>query len=350
LFAVLVLPPFLAIVHAGDSLHKFAGLTPSEWQAVERGKVIAKVVDTRQSREVAVTGVARVPVSRECFLSRFRAIATFKESPAVLEIGKFSSPINPRDLDALTLDPQDAEALRYCRPGSCSVKAPSRVITRLSQGPRDAARGVDTVNAVFREELLSYLRNYLSHGDQALIRYHDKEQPVSLAEQFHALLDTWTELKECAPQFSALLTLVPGAAPNVEEFFYWSKETFGLKPVISLTHVIIYQQPHESWIASKQIYANHYFDASLGITLVSDDPADPSGNSIYLAYSNRSRIDLLGGLLGALRRSMIHSRLESGMRKNLQQTIAKLESSCQPPGLPKPSLPNLLPPPDQNRD
>jgi hypothetical protein len=45
-----------------------------------------------------------------------------------------------------------------------------------------------------------------------------------------------------------------------------------LKTVLSLTHVVVYKQRNEAGseilIASKQLYANHYFEGSLGLTWV----------------------------------------------------------------------------------
>ena len=58
-----------------------------------------------------------------------------------------------------------------------------------------------------------------------------------------------------------------------------------------------------------------------------DDPTDPSGNSIYLAYVNRSRIDLLVGAFAGLVRHIVRGHLEEGTRKNLQQTETKRESA-----------------------
>jgi len=98
--------------------------------------------------------------------------------------------------------------------------------------------------------------------------------------------------------------------------------------VASVTHVSIYVQPGRTVIASKQIYASHYFDASLGLTAALDDSASAPGSSMYLVYINRSRIDLLSGFLGGLRRAILRGRLREGMRKNLVKVVRKLESSC----------------------
>ena len=330
LLAVLFCGAVHAWPQASSSLCQLAALSNEERQSVQRGEVVAKILDTSYKKELAVAGVARVRVSRACFLKQFRDIENFKKSPAVRQIGKFSTPINPEDLSRLTLDPQDADALRKCKIGDCAVKVPVTVIQQLARRPPTPPQSfLVQANSVFRDELAAYVRSYLSLGDQELIQYRDKSKPVRLSEQLHSLLDGWKELYSLVPELCAFLTRGPEQPlPFLDEFLYWSKESFGLKPVISVTHATIYQLPDETWIASKQIYASHYFEASLAITLAADDPADPAGRSIYLAYVNRSRIDLLGGALAGLARGMVRGRLQDGMRKNLQQTVTKLESSC----------------------
>ena len=49
---------------------------------------------------------------------------------------------------------------------------------------------------------------------------------------------------------------------------------------------------------------------------------------MYLAYLNRSRIDLLGGFLGGLRRMVLRGRLMDGFKKNLQEVARKVGASC----------------------
>ena len=193
-----------------DSLRRFAALTNEEWKVVQGGSVVAKVLETNHKRELAVAGVARIRVSRACFLEQFRDIEAFKKGPSVREIGKFSTPIEAWDLAGLTLDSQDADALRECDVGSCSVKVPIPVIQRIARESEDPGRDYSTrANSVFREELLSYLQRYRSLGDQALIQYRDKNDSVLLSEQYQALLTGWSELNDLSPEFCDLLTRGP---------------------------------------------------------------------------------------------------------------------------------------------
>jgi hypothetical protein len=310
------------------TLITFLGFTEDESKKAARGEVVAKILGTREKREVAIVGVLQIGANTECFLARFRDIETFKRNPAVLRTGKLARPIDIDGLERLTLDANDISSLRDCRPGDCGVKLPAGTIEQLRREvnwsfPDQAARA----QAVFRERLFDYLQRYLSEGNTALIEYQDKSKPVHLTEEFRALLDATPSLRELTPAFYDYLAAYP-AAPlsDVEEFLYWSIENFGFKPVTSVTHVTIFRQSGHAVIASKQIYASHYFNASLGLTFALDDPDAP--RTMYLAYLNRSRIDLLGGFFGGLRRLVLRGRLMDGFKKNLRQVASQLSASC----------------------
>ena len=115
---------------------------------------------------------------------------------------------------------------------------------------------------------------------------------------------------------------------NLEDFLYWSKEDFGLKPVTSVTHVTIYKSlgnGSDVIVGSKGIYGSHYFESSLGLTaFVHSRAPDPARS--YLIYVNRSRTDALRGLFGGWKRSLIGGRLRDGARKSMEAIKVKLES------------------------
>jgi hypothetical protein len=100
-----------------------------------------------------------------------------------------------------------------------------------------------------------------------------------------------------------------------------------MKPVVSVTHVSIYKRNTPSGlhvlIASKGIYATHYFEVSLGMTGFVQCLSEP--NRSYLIYINRSRADALRGLLAGLKRSLISGSVRDGARKNMELIKEKLE-------------------------
>ena len=78
-------------------------------------------------------------------------------------------------------------------------------------------------------------------------------------------------------------------------------------------------------VASKQIYANHYFNAFLALTAFVNVPGAPS--SSYLVYENRSRADGLEGPFGKLKRGVVEKKALEGLRGIIEQSKASLEGS-----------------------
>ena len=312
------------------ALRGLAGLTADQWKAVNRGEAQARVLDTKGKHEVAVVGVTRLRATTACFVTRFQDIENFKKSSSVLRIGKFAKPVTLQDLERFRLEFRDIAALRNCRVGSCDVKLSAGVIERLGRDVDwSAPDHVPKAQTVLREEFLSYIETYLSDGNASLIEYRDKNKPVLLADEFQALLNARPGLAGFVPEFREYLAQYPNKPlPGVDEFLYWSTESFGLKPVTSITHVAIYHEQGQAVIASKQVYGSHYFEGSLGLTVALDDIAEQSKPGMYLLYLNRSRIDLLSGFFGGLRRAFLRGRLRDGIKKNLVEVARKLESSC----------------------
>jgi hypothetical protein len=85
------------------------------------------------------------------------------------------------------------------------------------------------------------------------------------------------------------------------------------------------ERPSTALIASKQLYASHYFEGSLGLTVLIDD-STAEGPAVWIAYFNNSSVDAFDGLLGGLKRSLAVLRIPSAMRSNLVQTKRNLEN------------------------
>ena len=77
-------------------------------------------------------------------------------------------------------------------------------------------------------------------------------------------------------------------------------------------------------VASKHIYGTHYFDASLGLTLLLRDRSGSSA-ATYVAYVNRSRVDAFGGVFGGVTRKFVTSRARSTVSDNLARLQLMLE-------------------------
>jgi len=108
----------------------------------------------------------------------------------------------------------------------------------------------------------------------------------------------------------------------------WSKIKFGLKPVVAINHITIYRRNGDVGpqvlVASKQIYANHYFDAFLALTAFVSVP----DSGAYLVYENRSRADGLEGPFSKIKRGVVEKKAVEGLKNILAYSKASLEGSA----------------------
>jgi hypothetical protein len=80
-------------------------------------------------------------------------------------------------------------------------------------------------------------------------------------------------------------------------------------------------------VTGKQIFATHYVEGALGVTMVWQDATN---GLRYLAYLNRSQLDLLRGIFGRLARGVLEGRLKRQAPQIIRGLRARLESGSPP--------------------
>jgi hypothetical protein len=170
--------------------------------------------------------------------------------------------------------------------------------------------------------LLEYVKDYRARGETALIEYNDKSDSISVATEQRALTSA-------TGYVNSFLVDTKSGLQLLQQTLVWSKIKFGLKPVIAVNHISIYKRNSDAGpqvlVASKQIYANHYFNAFLALTAFVNVPG--TTNASYLVYENRSRADGLEGPFGKLKRGVVEKKALEGLRGIIAQSKASLEGS-----------------------
>jgi hypothetical protein len=308
------------------------GFSSGDLASLETGQTLVKLPKTPEVSEVAAFAITRLDVPTDFFVEKVRDIVNFKKGENVLQIGKFGNPPSLSDLAGLTVDQVDIDAIKECRVKSCDLKMSSEFIERFRKEVDWSSDNYrEIVTQLVRRMLLEQVQDYLKGGNSALVKYDDKSSTLRLADQVRSLLKPAPYMYKYCPDFQRYLEEFPltrpGNAANFEDFIYWSKEEFGLKPVISMTHITIHKGAHGSadvLVGSKGIYASHYFEGSLGLTAFTrSENSSPSRS--YLIYINRSRTDALHGLFAGMKRSLIVGRLRSGAYKSMERLKQRLE-------------------------
>jgi hypothetical protein len=313
--------------------HPAVVLDASDRRSLEDGEPITRVL-RGEGHQVAVFAAIPVAIDGDRLVAWTRRIEALKRSSYVLAIHRFSDPPRLEDLSELVLDDDDLSAIRRCRPGDCGLKLSADEMAVL-RAASDGA-GVEwkaAVQEAFRRVVLRRVDDYLAGRPQA--PYEDKDVPVEPREHFAAILEPLSFLSAHAPHLPEVLRREPPGGPGektVESFLYWSKERLSGKPIVSVTDVRIVRgraggDLPDALVAGKQIFATHYVNASLGLTaLVAGAPGQPN----YLAYLNRSEVDVLGGFFGGIIRSVMQRRMKGEAADTLRALRERLEGGLPP--------------------
>jgi hypothetical protein len=294
-------------------------VTPVDRAELDAGQTVVRVLPGRDGF-LSLIALVRVDATAGRLLAWSRSVEILQKGKYVPEIGRFSVPPHSADLQGLTIEPEDLEALEECRPGRCSVKLSDEEIARV-QG----VQGPSKREALFRQFLVERASAYGARGDADMLPFHDHKVPLRPQEAFAGLvrrLEFFPRNLACCAEYLRGYPQTQNGDGR-ESFLYWSKETLGLKPIISITHFSAarFSAPEmpEAVVIAKQVYATHYRDAALTMTALTGDSTGK-----YLVYVHRSQVDAFGGVFGGVVRRVVERRVKSeapgvllGLRKRL---------------------------------
>jgi hypothetical protein len=278
-------------------------------------QVLLKILPA-SGQELATMAAASLRISADVFIAKVRNIVALKKGEHVPEIAKFSTTPVIEDLQQLTLDDSDINAVARCRPNRCALKLSDEEIERLHRAA--ASNGNDPkpkVQQEFRQILLERTKRYLANGTQ-----DTKPQFLTLMQRSPFVMRT--------PQLSNYLEHYPAVAlPGAESFVYWSKETYAWNPMISATQVTILRSSSdgpmpEVLVISRDIFSTRYTGGSLVLSSLVRDPGAPA-NQRYLVYVNRTLVDGVR----ALWRPFIEYRVKTQAKKIFAGVRDRLEEA-----------------------
>lgn len=312
--------------------------TPEEIKAVESGAAAAHVFETGDPEDVFIIGAIRIGIRPADFVARYRNVTEFESGPGVPAGAKFSTPPTLKDLAALNLVKSEVDDLKECQPGDCTFKIADRGLQRIrSQVNWKSPNYVAEANGVIRNLWLEGLVGYQSKGNSVLSAYHDSEKIARVQDGLNSMVKNLPVLQKFVPEMANYLVQFPqGKPPETEEFYYWQLADFGLKPVHRVTHVMMQKkqaQHGEGYlIASKMLYASHYFRSALEFRFLVPAQGSEKNPQTYLVVLQRSYVDGLGGFKGKLLRGPILSKSRDALERYLAASKNKLEGKAAAKG------------------
>jgi hypothetical protein len=301
--------------------------TARERQTLLSGGPITKLLDSDASKEVAVFGAVWISASPAAYVRRVKDIENFERGGAFRITKRISDPPRLDDFAQLELPADDIKDLRSCKVGDCEIKLGARSLQALRADVHwGTASEKAEAEAVFRRRAFEYVNAYRQGGNKELAVYRDADDPVFVANEFRSMIERAPALAPMPDLLRYLLEYPSASLDGASDFFYWQEAQFGLKPTIRINHLIVQERPGATVIASKMLYASHYFWTALELRVLLPDPSRGSG--FWFVTISRSRSDGLSGFVGRLIRGRVRNEAASGVLAVLNATKSGLESKA----------------------
>ena len=319
-----------AVATAQDSaelsfLRKVIQLDEGQLADVEKGEVVTKQLPTTEKSEVAAFGVVRTSGTVDQLLAAAKNVLESHKIEQIPEVGLLSNPAKPENLQGLHYPPDDIAALKKCKPGSCDVKLGTNGLEAVSRidwkAPDAEAQAIAALNQLF----VGYVQAYQKGGTEAMSNVLDKKDEKSRADLYRELLAHSPYLVDYEKDFNDYLANYPkGTLAGAEDAFYWTKDTLGPKPVVSIYHQTFYKSGGGALIATKLVAATHFFNASLELTAASPTP---DGKGLYLMCLERTRLDPPTGALAGALMGKVRGGVEKGVKEILKRARERLAAA-----------------------
>ena len=306
-------------------LTTYVKLTAPQRRQLLSGSPVTALLDANAGQEVGIFGAVWIDAAPASYVARMKDIERFESGGAFRVTKRISNPPRLEDFDALELPADDVADLRRCRISDCEIKLSQPSIDRVRNEINwSRPTAVADATRLARRLAFEYVTGYQQGGNDRLAVYRDSERPTFVASELRSMVDRMPELVEYLPELRTYLLQYPRATlTNSSSFLYWQEAKFGLKPTVRINHVVIQDRPGAVAVASKLIYASHYFWTALEFRVLLSDPA--RGRGFWFVNVSRSRSDGLTGFTGRLIRGKVENEAQKGILAALQNTKQKLE-------------------------
>ena len=320
-----------------EFLRKQMQLSADQITDVQNGKAVAKILPSSKPADVYVFGAVYIHAKPAAYLQFMQNMKRLKKVHGYLGVGEFSTPPAFGDMAGLSVEQADIEDLKNCRPGNCEVQLPEESMEAARASINWKSPNVaEQVNNLAKGRILRLLNDYQKSGDAALLTYRDKRDPVPVAEQFQSLLSRVGFFPEYLPDLNEYLLHYPQSKPEgAQNFFYWEKVNFGLKPTVRVNHGIVYHvsgPAHRVYVlALKQLYATHYFQTAVDLSFCVQRSNASAEDGFYLITVKASRQAGLSGVKGNLVRTIAVDKTRSSLEEALNSIRENLEHGTELP-------------------
>ena len=280
-----------------DDIMTALPLSDAQKQQVLKGEVVKWTTMEAGERELAVGIIMLMKGKPAKAAQLFRGAAGYKLIDAVTAHGLISGKATEADFTDMVLDPNGKkEAARYldAQPGDDHNLDNKEIAAfqALKTTSKDGGLNQKAVEALIRKNFLRRLQAYQNKGLAGVSPYERGDNTVRLSSQEILLsVDANKILAKHYPKFNEVLRNYPNVdMTGVEESFFWLNIEVFNRPLLVLSHRMLYQEGNTYVASDRHFYTSHEYNSLQAVGGVG-----PKNDGSLLVYLYRVSTDQVGG-------------------------------------------------------
>jgi hypothetical protein len=295
--------PAMGTPTADDILNALP-LSDAQKRQVLHGNVVRWTTLESDDREIAVGIVMLMKANPEKAAQLFRGAEGYTLIDAVTAHGMIPGKGTGVDFANLVLEPNGAkEATRYldAQPGS-ALNLDSQEIAAfqaLNTQSKDNGGKQQAVEALIRKHFLARLQAYQAKGLAGISPYKRRSNEKRLASKKIRLSVTANKITASFyPKFNEILVHYPNTdMTGVEESFFWLNIEVFSRPLLVLTHRMLYKEGETYLVSDRHFYTSHEYNSLQAV-----GGAWPKDDGSLIVYLYRVSTDQVGGFGSSVKR------------------------------------------------
>ena len=278
-----------------DDILKALPISDSKKQAALDGEVVKWTTHEAGERELAVGVLLLMKAKPEKAAELFRGASGYKLIDAVTAHGSISGKGSEADFANMALEPNgEKEAGRYmnAEPGDDLNLNKKEIAAFQALKAKEGGAKTADVEALIRKNFLARLQAYQAKGLDGVGPY-ERDDNMERLSNHEILLSVGANkiLAKLYPKFNEVLTNYPNAdMTGVEESFFWLNIDVFSRPLLVLSHRLLYKAGDGYIAADRHFYASREYNSLQAVGGVW-----PKGDGSLLVYLYRVSTDQVGG-------------------------------------------------------
>jgi len=292
---------------------RLLGFSKDDIRHLSDGGLIKRSIRNALPGESGIVAAQVSNIPSYYFRDYFRYVENFSSLTRFGDTGQFSNPPDLQDLKPLVFSKTELQDFLTCRTGPCQLGLrPEEIQTIPAEADLESDAGREIASNSYRELLL-----------KRVLEYRDRGADPQAAQLLKMQLSRFAELPAYFPVAQEYLLRYPKEIkPMVDNLFYWSRESIGKKPVLTLHHVFSQRVGEDFILLNYVVYSNYYFDSAIDVIHLLNY-ADRNRPATLIVFEQRT---LARATAGGPGRNSIGRSLEDRWTSRLKTVSKTLET------------------------